>query len=103
MTMYKTHHSGARIDRVRGFRTLQEVQKRGQWKAFSSVARSPASKQAGNTGAMCRGIVDRAIANPSAHKRMTGKYMLDVLGGLGFVAKATKHLGFVWLCARQEV
>ena len=25
--------------RVRGFRTLQEVQKRGQWRAFSSVAR----------------------------------------------------------------
>ena len=33
MTMYQTRHSGASIDRVRGFRTLQEVQRRGQWEA----------------------------------------------------------------------
>ena len=39
MTMYQTRHSGASIDRVRGFRTVQEVQRRGQWKAFSSVTR----------------------------------------------------------------
>ena len=39
ITMYQTRHSGASIDRVRGFRTLQEVQIRGQWKAFSSVTR----------------------------------------------------------------
>ena len=37
MTMYQTRHSGASIDRVRCFSTLQEVQRRGQWKAFSSV------------------------------------------------------------------
>ena len=35
-------------------------------------------------------IVDRAIANPSVHKRLTGKYMIDVFGGLG---EATHHLG----------
>ena len=39
MTMYQTRHSGASIDRVRGFRILREVQKRGRWRAFSSVAR----------------------------------------------------------------
>ena len=42
-TMYQTRHSGASIDRVRGLRTLQQVQKRGQWGGrgggFSSVAR----------------------------------------------------------------
>ena len=27
------------------------------------------------------------------HKRMTGKDMLDVFGGSGFVANATNHLG----------
>ena len=37
LTMCQTRHSGANIDRVRGFRTLQEVQRRGQWKAFIVV------------------------------------------------------------------
>ena len=32
--------------------------------------------------------VDGVIADPSAHKRMTGKYMLDVFGGFGFLTKA---------------
>ena len=31
--------AGARIQRVLGFRTLQDVQKRVQWRAFSSAAR----------------------------------------------------------------
>ena len=34
MTVYQTRHSGASIDRLRGFRTLREVQRRGQWKAY---------------------------------------------------------------------
>ena len=86
MTMYQTRHSGASIDRVRGFRSLQEVQKRGQWKAFSSVTRYDESsrlatdyhclprtpKQVGNTRATCRGIVDKATSSPAAHKRMAG-------------------------------
>ena len=29
----------------------------------------------------------------AAHKRVTGKCMLDVFGGSGFLAKATNHLG----------
>ena len=44
------------------------------------------------TRATCRGI-DRAIANPPAHKRMTGKCMLDVFGGLAFLAKSSNHIG----------
>ena len=40
------------------------------------------------TGWKSRGIVDKAIANPAAHRRMAGKYMLDVFGGPGNVAKA---------------
>ena len=39
MTTHQTRHSGASIDPVGGFRTLQEVQKPGQWRVFSSVAR----------------------------------------------------------------
>ena len=49
--------------------------------------------QAGNTRATCRGIVDKATASPSAHKRMTGKYETDVFGGSGFLTKATNHVG----------
>ena len=39
VTVYQTRHSGAGIDPVRGFRTLQEVQNRRQRRASSSVAR----------------------------------------------------------------
>ena len=45
MTMYQTRHSEASNDRVSGFRTLQEVQRRGQWKAFSSVTRDDKSSR----------------------------------------------------------
>ena len=37
MTMYQTRHSGARIHQLRGFRVVQEVRRRGQWRACSSV------------------------------------------------------------------
>lgn len=39
ITPYQTRHSGPSIDRSRGYRTLQEVQKRGQWKSQKSVNR----------------------------------------------------------------
>jgi len=39
VTPYQTRHSGPSIDRVKGYRTLPEVQKRGQWKSHKSVAR----------------------------------------------------------------
>ena len=84
-----TTHQGASIDRVRGFRTLQEAQRRDQWKAFTSVTRydktvicrPTAPRQAGNIRATCRGIIDKATASSAAHKRMIGKYMLDMFGG----------------------
>ena len=38
-------------------------------------------------------IVDNATAHPSAHKRMTGKCMLNVFGGLALVAKTSNYLG----------
>ena len=85
------------IYRVRDFRTPQ----RDQWRVLKirqkqslggRLPLSPANapKQAGNTRATCRGIVD---TSPSAHKRMTGNYLLDVFGRPGFLAKATNHLG----------
>ena len=101
LATYQTCHIGASIGRVQGFRTLHKVRI-----TFSSVARydmgsrlaadshsspSHAPKQAGNTRATCRGIVAEAAANPPAHKRMAGKFVLDVFGGLGFLAKASNH------------
>ena len=87
LTVYQTRHSGASIDRMRGLRTLRDMQRRGQWTAFSSVTRddtssrlatddlspAPTPEQAGNTRATCRGIVDKATASPAAQKFMTGK------------------------------
>ena len=67
MTMYQTRHSAATIDRVLGFRTLQEVQKRGQQSPHTSVTRydkssrpaadchspAPTARQARYTRATC--------------------------------------------------
>ena len=52
-----------------------------------------APKQSGNTRVTCRGVVDKAFADPVVQKRMTGKFMLDVFGVSGFVAQATNQLG----------
>ena len=52
-----------------------------------------APRQAGNTRATCRGNVDKATASPAAHKRVTGKYLIDVFGGNGSLSKATNHWG----------
>ena len=43
-----------------------------------------------------------ACADPAAHQRMTEKFLLDVFGGSGFVANATKHFGLAWICARHK-
>ena len=108
MTMCKTRHNGAGIDRVRGFRTLQEVQRRGRWKAFNSVTRyDKSSRLAADYHSVAhslqdkvetpaqrsQGIVDKATASPAAHKRMTGKSVLDVFGGSVFLTKAAHRLG----------
>ena len=53
-----------------------------------------APKQTGNTRATCRGIMGRTFVHPPAHKRITGKYMLDIFGGTGCLAEKTNHLGF---------
>ena len=67
----------------------------GSAKTTSMVPLSPtpALKHIGNTRAPCRGIVDKATACSAAHKRMIGKYLLEVFGGSGFLAKATNILG----------
>ena len=43
------------------------------------------------------------IADPAFHKRMIGKYKLDVFGGSGFVAKAMEPWVVAWICARHKV
>ena len=39
LSPYQTRHSGPSIDRARNWRSLYEVQKRGNWKTYKSVAR----------------------------------------------------------------
>ena len=96
---WRPHRSGARFQNfARGAKTRSvesvHCRKMRQKPSSSSrlqLSRSPAPKQVGNTRATCRGIVDREI--PAVHKRMTGKYMLDVFGGPGFLATASNLLG----------
>ena len=80
LTVHQTRHSGANVDRVQGFRILQEVQsihcrKIRQHQSSASrlpLSRSPAPKEVGNSRATCWGIVDEASASPAVHNRMTG-------------------------------
>ena len=68
-----------------------------------SLSRSPAPIQVGNTRATCRGIVNKGTAHSSAHKHMTRMYLLNLFGGLGFVAKATNHVCLrVFVLGTQE-
>ena len=60
---------------------------------ITPLSPATAPRQAKNTRATCRGIVDRSIANPPAHKRLAGEYILDVFGGPAFLAKSSNHLG----------
>ena len=106
MTMYQTRHSqhrsGARFQnsaRSAKMRVVESVQHchKIQHKQPSGgrlpLSPAPAPRQAGNTRATCRCVADKATASPAVHKRMTGKFLLDVFGGSGFLTKATHHLG----------
>ena len=64
---------------------------------------APAPRQAGNTRATCRGNVDNATTSPAPHKRLTGKLLLHLFGGSGFLAESDRSFGFALLCARHEV
>ena len=81
LTMYQTRHRSA---------TPRSV---------APLSPSLAPKQVGNTRATSRSIVDRANAGPAVHKRMTGKYLLNVFG----LGKSVKSCRFSWLCARHKV
>ena len=46
LTVYQTRHSGANIDLLQGFKTLQEMQRRAQWRAFIVVRHDEDSRLA---------------------------------------------------------
>ena len=91
---------------------------RSVWRPFSHVTRYDKSSRLAddyptlplplrdlikNTRATCRGVVDKATASPTAPRRMTGKYMLDVFGGSGFMTKATNHWDCVAMCSTRRL
>ena len=94
----KTGSLDGLVVRVGGSRTLQNIQKRGQWARFDNsrlpLSPSPAPKQVENTRATCRGVCDKTIQSPAVHKRMPGEYLLDVFGVCGFFGKRGKSFGF---------
>ena len=95
--MYQTRHSGASIDRLRGFGTLQEMQRRSQWRAFSSVARyDKSSRLAGDY---------HSLARPLRHRLETLVQCAEVLLTKQLQVRRKSHtsVGFAWLCARHEI
>ena len=101
-----TRQQGARFQNFA--RNVQEVLgKRGQWKAFGSVARYDKSRRPAadyhplpltlrnkleTPGRRAEGLL---IGRLRTHQLTSGdwKVYADVFGGSGFVAKATDHLG----------
>ena len=90
LTRLHTRHNGANINPVRVLGNQQEIHVRRR-SHHSLLLAVP--NLSGNMRATCRGVVAQAFADPAVHRRITGKYKLDVFGGSGFVAKATNHLG----------
>ena len=99
MTMYQTRHSGTSIDRVRGFRlyksaknfqSCRNIRQKQPSGSQLPLPHSHVSKQTVNTRAKCRST------NQPAHKRLTGKFLVNVFGGTGDLFKMTDHLrGYV--------
>ena len=101
-SQFGQHRSGARCQnsarsaKTRSVEGVQQCHKIRQMQSSGGrlpLPPAPASRQAGNTRAACRGVVDRATADPVYHQRMTRKYMLDMFGGSGFLTKATNLVG----------
>ena len=101
------HRSGARFQnfaRNAKTRSVESAQQYHQTRQKQSsggrlpLSPTPAPRQAGNTRATCRGVVDKATANPAAHTRMTGKSML-IFGNLASPQKAPNHLVCVAICS----
>ena len=95
VTMYQTSHSGAaRYDK--SCRLAADDHSLSHSRSETSWTHS--------RNEMSRHCWSRTIAaSPPSHKRVTGKYMLDVFGGSGFLTKSNKSFGSAWLCARHEI
>ena len=84
---------------------LAKVQARGQWRALIVVRYDKSSRLAAEYRSLPRPLQDKletlaqrpeemlTSSSPPTHKRMTGKYMLDVFGGSGFRTKARNYSG----------
>ena len=77
-------HSGASIDRVHGFSAFCKKCKKRTL---------PLRDKLKTLERGAEGLFIGRIANPPGHKRTSGKFLVDVFGGSGFVAKAIHHLG----------
>ena len=80
------------FDRVRVFPTLTllEIPKRGRW--HHSLLR-PLRDKLETLVQRAEVLLTKAILVPAVQKRMSGRYLLDVFGGSGFLATAANHLG----------
>ena len=74
----------------------QDSTKAVVWQPTTTLSLSHDPKQAGNNLATCRGDCwHRTVVSAPAHKRMTGKQVIDVFGGSGAHGKSDESL---WVC-----
>ena len=118
MTMYKTRHSGASLDRVRGFGSLQEVQRRVSGR-LSAVAKdaTKSSRLAAHCHSLPRplrnklktlarrveGLLMGVIGNPSAPQADDWVMYGRCVRWTWLLGESVESSGITWLRARYEV
>ena len=85
-TPYQTRHSGPSIDRSRDYRSLVEVQKRGQWRAHKSVTRYEKSARLAKTW---EGLNPHFKAHAEWCEQNLGGILLGHVAARSFVATET--------------
>ena len=115
MTMCQTRHSGASIDRVRGFRTLHEVRKTRSMESFQQrrkirraaviwhLTATPSLSRFEASWKHSRDVPMHCWWDGCEFSSSPADDMLDVFGGLGFLAKRRIIRVCVAMCSTRSL
>ncbi|CAE7557304.1 unnamed protein product [Symbiodinium sp. CCMP2592] len=102
---YRLRHGGPSRDILLGLRNLQEVQKRGRWRSFSSVRRyEKGGRVTQQTQALSKATRQKAL---EASRNIRSRVYIEIFSGSGSLGKAlAQHCGglvMLWRPLRSDV
>ena len=97
---FTNHVSGARINRVRDFRILQEEQTPGQW--HHSLPR-PLPNKLETLPRLVEVSLTKRFPRPAVRKRTTRNYFVEFVRWIWILVEGIKSCGFASLRARHKV